>query len=148
MQAVVAANPNTVVVMINGGLISIDELKDSAPAIIEAFMPGVHGGTALAATIFGDNNPGGKMPVTMYPQRYVNETDFLSMSMSNRSYKYYTGECLYPFGFGLSYTTFDLKWQTPPPSFTVTAPSTPEPNKQPSLAALTMASPPKVTMEP
>ena len=43
---------------------------------------------ALASTIYGDNNPGGKMPVTMYPKRYVNETDFLSMSMSNRSYKY------------------------------------------------------------
>jgi beta-glucosidase len=50
-------------------------------------MPGVHGGTAMAATIFGDNNPGGKMPVTMYHSSYVNVTDFLSMSMVNRSYR-------------------------------------------------------------
>jgi beta-glucosidase len=64
-NAVIAANPNTVLVLINGGIIAIDELAASAPAIIEAFMPGVHGGTALAETVFGDNNPGGKLPVTM-----------------------------------------------------------------------------------
>ena len=109
-QAVIKANPNTVLVMINGGVISIDELKEEAPAILEAWMPGVHGGEAMAATIFGDNNPGGKMPVTMYPQHYVNVTDFLSMSMVNRTYKYYTGTPLYPFGYGLSYTTFSVKW--------------------------------------
>ena len=123
-QAVIAANPTTVLVLLNGGAISIDELKDSAPAILEAFMPGVHGGTAIAATIFGDNNPGGKLPVTIYPQRYVNETNFLSMDMTNRSYKYYTGEVLYPFGFGLSYTNFTLKWNTPPPRYTLTGPAT------------------------
>jgi len=126
-NAVIAANPNTVLVLVNGGMISIDGLKESAPAILEAFMPGVHGGTAMAETIFGDSNPGGKLPVTMYHSTYVNETDFLSMDMTNRSYKYYTGTPLYEFGFGLSYTTFSLKWDTPPPQqvFTVAASDSP-----------------------
>lgn len=123
-NAVIAANPTTVLVLVNGGMISIDGLKDSAPAILEAFMPGVHGGPAMAETIFGDNNPGGKLPVTMYHSNYVNETDFLTMDMTNRSYKYYTGTPLYPFGFGLSYTTFSLKWDTPPPVYTVDEAST------------------------
>ena len=70
-------------VTINGGLISLDDLKDSAPAILNAGMPGVQGGTAIAATIFGENNPGGKLPVTMYHSSYINETDFLNMSMTN-----------------------------------------------------------------
>ncbi len=65
-------------------------------------MPGVQGGTAIAATVFGDNNPGGKLIATMYHSSYINETDFLNMSMTNgvgRSYKYYTGTPLFPFGY-------------------------------------------------
>ena len=102
-EAVLAAGKPTVLVMVNGGAISIDGLKDKAPAIIEAFMPGVHGGTAIAETIFGENNPGGKLPVTIYPSSIINETDFISMDMTNgvgRSYKFYTGTPLWPFGFG------------------------------------------------
>ena len=53
-------------VAVNGGLISLDDLKESAPAIINAGMPGVQGGTAFAATVFGENNPGGKLIATMY----------------------------------------------------------------------------------
>jgi len=109
MNAVLAVQKNAVLVLVNGGIIAIDDLKESAPAIVEAFMPGVHGAQAIAETIFGDNNPGGKMPVTMYHSSYVNELDFLDMSMvagPGRSYKFYTGMPLFPFGFGLSYTTF------------------------------------------
>ena len=127
-NAVIAANTNTVLVLINGGLISIDGLTETAAAILEAFMPGVHGGTAIASTIFGENNPGGKLPVTMYHSSYINQTNFLSMDMNEgpgRSYKYFTGTPLYEFGFGLSYTTFTLKWPTPPPAVTVARASAP-----------------------
>jgi len=117
-DAVLSANSNTVLLLINGGMISIDHFKESAPAILECFMPGVHGGTAMAATIFGDNNPGGKLPVTMFHSSYINETDFLSMDMNNgkgRTYKYYQGTPLYEFGYGLSYTNFTLKWKNRQP---------------------------------
>jgi uncharacterized cupredoxin-like copper-binding protein len=113
-----AAGKPTVVVMINGGVISIDSLKDAAPAIINAWMPGAHGAGAVAEALFGDVNPGGKMPVTMYPSDYVYKVSMLDMSMQagpGRSYKFYTGTPLYPFGFGLSYTTFTLSWSPSPP---------------------------------
>ena len=64
-NAVIAANKNTVLVTVNGGLISLDDLAESAPAILNAGMPGVQGGTAIAETIFGNNNPGGKVRCNM-----------------------------------------------------------------------------------
>ena len=76
-EAVIAANKNTVLVTLNGGLISLDDFKESAPAILNAGMPGVQGGTAIAATIFGENNPGGKLPVTMYHSSYINQVSDL-----------------------------------------------------------------------
>lgn len=63
----------TALVLVNGGLISIDSLAGLAPAILEVFMPGVHGAQAVAESIFGINNPGGKMPVTMYSSSYVDQ---------------------------------------------------------------------------
>jgi len=122
-SAVLPVNKNTVLVLVNGGIIAIDELKEASPAILETFMPGVHGGQAIAETIFGDYNPGGKMPVTMYNSSYVNEIKFLDMNMTagpGRSYRYYTGEPLFPFGFGLSYTTFKLHWDPQPPPVVMT----------------------------
>ena len=100
----------------------------AARAILEAFSPGVHGAQAIAETLFGVNNPGGKLPVTIYPAAYVDQIDFLSMDMSaapGRSYRYYTGTPLFPFGWGLSYTTFELAWAPqPPPSAQLLAAST------------------------
>eukprot|EP00045_Choanoeca_perplexa_P010797 m.111852 g.111852 ORF g.111852 m.111852 type:complete len:819 (-) comp15400_c0_seq1:93-2549(-) len=122
VAAVQAVGKPVAIVMINGGLISIDSIKESAKAILVAFAPGVYGAKAIAETIFGDNNPGGKLPVTMYPANYINEADFLNMSMQagpGRSYKYYTGTPLFPFGFGLSYTTFDITWAPSPPNGTI-----------------------------
>eukprot|EP00051_Salpingoeca_urceolata_P030149 m.492197 g.492197 ORF g.492197 m.492197 type:complete len:824 (+) comp31802_c0_seq1:8-2479(+) len=120
-DAVLATGKPTVLVMVNGGIIAIDDLKEKSPAILEAFMPGVHGAQAIAETVFGKNNPGGKLPVTMYYSNYTNEVDFLNMSMTNgvgRSYRYYTGTPIFPFGFGLSYTTFSIQWSPSPPTQT------------------------------
>jgi hypothetical protein len=116
---VIAAGKPTVIVMINGGVISLDGLKDSAPAILMAWMPGAHGAGAVAQAIFGDINPGGKMPVTMYPSSYIYDVSMLDMSMQagpGRSYKFYTGTPLYTFGYGISYTTFSLAWAPKPPA--------------------------------
>eukprot|EP01064_Diplonema_japonicum_P009910 TRINITY_DN17324_c0_g1_i1.p1 TRINITY_DN17324_c0_g1~~TRINITY_DN17324_c0_g1_i1.p1 ORF type:complete len:807 (+),score=213.88 TRINITY_DN17324_c0_g1_i1:31-2421(+) len=111
------AADKTVLLLINGGIIAIDDLKNTSKAILESFMPGATGAQAVAETIFGDNVPGGKMPVTMYHSSYINEVNFLNMSMEagpGRSYRYYKGTPLYPFGYGLSYTTFDLQWVAQP----------------------------------
>mmetsp|Transcript_8016 Transcript_8016/g.8854 ORF Transcript_8016/g.8854 Transcript_8016/m.8854 type:complete len:761 (+) Transcript_8016:22-2304(+) len=103
----------TAVVLFNGGAVAIDALKDKAPAIVEAYYPGYQGGKALAMTLLGDYNPGGKLAYTIYDSKFVNESNFLDMSMTNppgRSYRYYTGTPLWTFGHGLSYTTFKMEW--------------------------------------
>ena len=119
-KAVLALKIPTVIVMINGGTISLDDLADDAGAILEAWMPGLQGGTAIAETLLGHNNPGGKLPVTIYHSSYINISTFLEMSITDapgRTYRYYTGPApMYEFGFGLSYTTFAMKWSPQPPS--------------------------------
>eukprot|EP01007_Sphenomonas_quadrangularis_P003564 NODE_730_length_1218_cov_126.943541_g485_i1.p1 GENE.NODE_730_length_1218_cov_126.943541_g485_i1~~NODE_730_length_1218_cov_126.943541_g485_i1.p1 ORF type:complete len:356 (+),score=95.09 NODE_730_length_1218_cov_126.943541_g485_i1:47-1114(+) len=110
--AVVAARPKAVVlVLVNGGILSIDELKESVPAIVEAFYPGDSGGTSIAESLFGVINRWGKLPVTIYPAGYsdlVGIHDYDMAKPPGRSYKYFTGQPLWPFGFGLSYTSFAL----------------------------------------
>lgn len=81
-HAVFALSKPTALVLVSGGAISIDGLADAAPAILQAWMPGVEGGTAIAETVFGLNNPGGKLPVSIFPSEYVNHTDFLSMNVA------------------------------------------------------------------
>jgi len=118
-HAVLGVGVPCALVMINGGIIAIDELKDEAPAVVEAFMPGVHGAQAMTESLFGAVNPGGKLPVTIYHSSYIDSVDFLDMSMQagpGRSYRFFDGEPLYPFGFGLSYTTFELDWTPAAPS--------------------------------
>lgn len=74
-------------------------------AIIQLWYPGQEGGTALADVLFGDYNPAGRLPVTFYKST-EDLPPFEDYNMTNRTYKYFTGEALYPFGYGLSYTTF------------------------------------------
>jgi len=79
--------------------------NDHVPAILESWYPGEEGGTAIADVLFGDYNPGGRLPVTFY--KSVDQLPpFTDYRMQGRTYRYFTGEPLYPFGLGLSFTTF------------------------------------------
>jgi beta-glucosidase len=80
---------------------------ETCDAILQGWYGGELGGQALAEVITGQVNPSGKLPVTFY--KSVNDLpDFLDYKMTNRTYRYFTGEPLFPFGYGLSYTTFNL----------------------------------------
>jgi beta-glucosidase len=82
--------------------------KEHANAILEAWYPGEEGGTAIAETLAGINNPAGRLPVTFY-KGIEQLPAFADYSMKNRTYRYFHGEPLYPFGFGLSYSRFEYK---------------------------------------
>jgi beta-glucosidase len=106
MEAVFAANPRTVLVLMNAGPLAVTWAQDHLPAILSAWYPGEAGGTAIARALFGDDNPGGHLPYTVYasldgvpPQ---NEYDV----SKGYTYLYFKGLPLYPFGHGLSYTRF------------------------------------------
>ena len=80
---------------------------EKLPAILEAWYPGEEGGTAVAEVLAGDFSPGGRLPVTFY--KSTDELPaFEEYSMAKRTYRYFDGEALYPFGYGLSYTTFEF----------------------------------------
>jgi beta-glucosidase len=97
----------TVLVLMNGSAVAINWAAENIPAIVEAWYPGQSGGEALADVLFGDVNPSGKLPVTFY--RSVDDLpDFDDYRLSGHTYRYFIGEPLYPFGYGLSYTTFRL----------------------------------------
>ena len=83
------------------------EQAETCDAIIQAWYGGEFGGQAVAEVITGRFNPSGKLPLTFY--KSVDDLpDFLDYRMANRTYRYFKGEALYPFGYGLSYTTFDI----------------------------------------
>jgi beta-glucosidase len=97
-----------VLVLLNGSALAINWEKDNIPAILESWYGGQAAGQAIADVIFGDYNPGGRLPVTFY--KSVNDLpSFEDYNMKNRTYRYFTGDPLFPFGFGLSYTTFSYK---------------------------------------
>ena len=106
MKALKAANIPTVFVMMTGSAIATQWESDNIPAILNAWYGGQDAGTAIADVLFGDYNPSGKLPVTFYAK----DSDlpaFNSYEMKSRTYRYFNGEVLYPFGYGLSYTHFD-----------------------------------------
>ena len=94
-----------VLVLLNGSALAVPWAAEHIPAIVEAWYPGQAGGEALADLLFGDHNPAGRLPVTFY--RSVDDLPpFDDYAMTGRTYRYFDGEPLFPFGHGLSYTTF------------------------------------------
>ena len=96
-----------VLVNFSGSAMGLVPETSSCDAIIQAWYPGQEGGTAIADVLFGDYNPSGKLPVTFYKSA-DQLPDFLDYSMKNRTYRYFTGEPLFAFGYGLSYTRFEF----------------------------------------
>ena len=96
-----------VLVLLSGSALSVPWADENIPAIVQGWYPGAQGGRAIAQVLFGDASPEGKLPVTFY--RTSEELpDFRDYNMENRTYRYMKNEALYPFGYGLSYTSFQL----------------------------------------
>jgi len=107
IRAMKATGKPVVVVNCSGSAIAFGSIKDQYNALLQAWYPGQGGSQALAEVIFGDYNPGGKLPVTFY-ESTADLPDFLDYSMENRTYRYFRGTPQYAFGYGLSYTTFEV----------------------------------------
>jgi beta-glucosidase len=109
VKAVVETGKPTVVLLINGRPLSINYIAEHVPAILEGWYLGQEGGTAAANVLFGDVNPGGKLPIT-FPHSVGDLPDFYNHKPSaNRTYAFSTRKPLYAFGYGLSYTTFKFE---------------------------------------
>ena len=108
IQEIYKINPHTVVVLVAGSSLAINWIDDNIPAILDAWYPGEQGGNAVAEALFGDYNPGGRLPLTFY--RSMDDLpafdDYSLTGGPGRTYQYFTGKPLYEFGYGLSYTTF------------------------------------------
>jgi beta-glucosidase len=116
VEAVAASGKPLVIVLMNGSALSANWEKVHANAILEAWYSGEEGGAAIAETLSGKNNPGGRLPVTFYKDVHQ-LPHFEDYSMKGRTYRYFQGEPLWPFGYGLSYTKFsysDLTLPTAP----------------------------------
>ena len=105
LQAVAATGKPLVVVLMNGSALAVPWAKEHAAAIVEAWYPGEEGGAAIAETLAGDNDPSGRLPVTFY-ESVDQLPPFENYAMAGRTYRYFSGQPLYGFGYGLSYTTF------------------------------------------
>ncbi|MCR6660527.1 MAG: glycoside hydrolase family 3 C-terminal domain-containing protein [Asticcacaulis sp.] len=105
LEQVTAAGKPVVLVLTNGSALGVNWADKNVPAIVEAWYPGGQGGAAVARLIAGDYSPAGRLPITFY--RSVDQLPaFSDYSMKGRTYRYFKGEALYPFGYGLSYTRF------------------------------------------
>jgi beta-glucosidase len=111
LTALHATGKPVILVLTTGSAIAVDWAKDKLPAILVAWYPGQRGGTAVADVLFGAANPSGRLPVTFY-KADEKLPDFADYSMKNRTYRYFEGAPLYPFGHGLSYTKFEYSGLT------------------------------------
>jgi beta-glucosidase len=105
LERVVAQAKPTILVLLNGSALAVNWANENVPAILEAWYPGGEGGTAVAEAIHGDFSPAGRLPVTFYKSAGQLPA-FEDYSMAKRTYRYFDGQPLYPFGYGLSYTAF------------------------------------------
>jgi beta-glucosidase len=116
LEALHSTGKPLIVVLMNGSAVSVNWASEHANAILEAWYPGEEGGTAIAQTLAGINNPSGRLPVTFYTS--VDQLPpFEDYSMASRTYRYFAGKPLYPFGYGLSYSRYeysDLKLSSNP----------------------------------
>jgi beta-glucosidase len=105
LEALGATGRPLIVVLTSGSALAVPWAKEHADALLEAWYPGEEGGDAIAETLKGKNNPAGRLPVTFYGST-SDLPAFIDYSMKNRTYRYYQGQVLYPFGYGLSYSRF------------------------------------------
>jgi len=113
LRALTAAGKPVVLVLANGSALSVNWANDHVNAILESWYAGEEGGASVAQTLSGKNNPAGRLPVTFYTG--VDQLPpFEDYAMKGRTYRYFAGKPLYPFGYGLSYTTFAYKKLTLP----------------------------------
>ena len=108
LEQIYSLGKPVVLVLANGGALAVNWADEHLPAILEAWYPGEEGGTAVAEALAGDFSPGGRLPVTFYKSIDLLPA-FEDYSMAKRTYRYFDGEPLYPFGYGLSYTTFEYR---------------------------------------
>jgi len=105
LERIVAVGKPTVLVLMSGSAVAVNWAQEHVPAIVEAWYGGQAAGSALADVLFGDYSPGGRLPVTFY--KSVDDLPrFDDYRMAGRTYRFFKGTPLYPFGYGLSYTTF------------------------------------------
>jgi beta-glucosidase len=105
LKALADTGKPLIVVLQNGSALAVNWANEHADAVLEAWYPGEEGGTAIAETLAGDNNPAGRLPLTFY--RSLDQLPaFDDYAMQGRTYRYFAGKPLYSFGYGLSYTTF------------------------------------------
>jgi beta-glucosidase len=106
IKELVASGKPVVVVLMNGSALAVNSADQHAKAILEAWYPGEEGGTAVAEALAGDYSPAGRLPLTFY-KSVEQLPPFDDYNMKGRTYRYFSGEPLYPFGYGLSYTSFE-----------------------------------------
>ena len=107
IQDIYKLNPNTVVVLVAGSSMAINWISENVPAILDAWYPGEQGGTAVAEVLFGEYNPAARLPLTFYnSMNDLPPFDDYDIT-KGRTYQFFKGKPLYPFGFGLSYTSFE-----------------------------------------
>lgn len=107
LEKLLQTGKKIVILNFSGGCINFSKYKDRVDAILQCWYPGAAGGQAIANILFGKCSPSGKLPITFYKDT-VDLPDFDDYSMKNRTYRYFDGKALYPFGYGQTYTDFRL----------------------------------------